>query len=219
MKILGVLSLMPCLIGACVAKASDVAGGGRGPEPRMGELSQPHQSATYKLHIELPAALPLCGMVDSFSTMEWFYIPVIPGIRCEQLRLPMDWEQMPDFIVIGPYIDTPMTLESLDDYVRHESFFCAGKNAGGGSGLPRSSDAATSIAPAGNALLGMRTVTCVRRDPKTNRYSKAFLSYKPMPGDSGRGYMVAAYVHLKNRGEADRLLEEIVARLAPLESR
>jgi len=210
---LGLLLLLPCLIGAHVAKASDMSGGARTPDPRMGELSQPHESATYQLRIELPPGVRLCGMIDSFSSMEWFYMPVDPAIRCEEFRLPMDWEQLPDFIVIGPYLDTPMNLESLDDYVRQETFFCAGKNIGNGNGLPRPSDAATSVESAGNALLGLRTVMCTRGDRKTDRYSKAFLSYKSMPGDSGRGYMVAAYTHLKNRRDADRLLEDVVGRL------
>lgn len=210
---LALVLLLSCAASASAAEKSNVGAHVQEPAPRMGSLAQPHASAVYQLRIELPHGRPLCGMVESFSSMEWFYVPVDSSTRCEQLGLPMDWEQWPDFVVIGPYLDTPMTLDGLDDYVRQETFFCAGKNTGIGGGLPRPSDATTSIEPAENALLGLRTVTCMRSDQKLDRYSKAFLSYTPMPSDSGRGYMVATYAHLKNRRAADRLLEDIVERL------
>jgi hypothetical protein len=157
-------------------------------------------------------------MVESFSSMEWFYVPVDPTTRCEQFSLPMDWERWPDFIVVGPYLDAPMTIDTLDDYVRQESFFCAGKNPSTGSGLPRSSDAVTSTTLVGNLLLGLNTVACTRSDERNARYSKAFLAYKPNPnlGDTGSGYMVGTYARLKNREGADRLLEQVVRLLKPL---
>ena len=70
-------------------------------------------------------------------------------------------------------------------------------------------------APAGKRLLGLETVTCTRTDTKNDRYSNAYVAYKP--DVEGRGYTVGAYVHIKNKEAADRLLEQVVNLLKPLE--
>lgn len=206
--------LTAVVIGA--AQASDLSDPVREPVPRMGELSQPLRSAIYKLNIELPSGVPLCGVVESFSSMEWFYVPIDPTTRCEQFSLPMDWEKWPDFIVIGPYLDAPMIIDTLDDYVRKEAFFCAGKNTAEGNGAPRPSDAPTSLASAGKLLLGLDTMTCTRSDAQNGRYAKALLAYSANPNESGRGYMVGAYTRIKNKDAADRLLGQIAGTLSLL---
>jgi hypothetical protein len=209
-------SLLLLLAGASGARASDASGPEHGADPRMGRLAQPFTSEVYRLRIDLPPGFPLCGMAESPSSMEWFYVPVDPAARCDKFDLPMDWERWPDFVVIGPYVDAPMTIDTLDDYVRRETFFCAGKNPSIGSGMPRPSDVSTSIAPAENRLLGLNAVGCTRSDEKTNRYSKAFLAYKPAPGGAGHGYMVGTYARLKNREAAEHLLQQVARLLKPL---
>ena len=109
-----------------------------------------------------------------------------------------------------------MMMESLNDYVKEESFFCEGVSLSADRGGPRSSHADTSIAPAGRLLLGLETVACTREDVEADRYTKAYLAFKPDPNSVSRGYMIGAYVHMKNKEAADRLLDQIAQLIKPL---
>ena len=187
------------------------------PNPHMGALTTPFDAGIYKLRIQPPEGFPLCGMRESYSSQEWFYIPVDPQQDCAQnFSLPADWEQWPDFVVIGPYVDVPMLVNSLDDYVNQEKFFCSGASSSE-QGAPRASNASTSITPAENLLLGLKTVACTREDLESGRYSNALLAYKPNPNDSGRGYMVGTYARIENMDAANRVLESVVVRLKLLD--
>jgi hypothetical protein len=185
------------------------AASSREPNPRMGALTLPFESGTYRLRIELPAGVPLCGMIESYSSMEWFYVPVDPATRCEQFKLPLDWEKWPDFIVIGPYVDTPLVVDTLDDYIKRESFFCQGEHYGAPA-RERLTEEPTKIEKVGKLLLELETASCTRDDAKSNRYSKALLAYDANPNGTGHGYMVGAYVHMPNKRAADGLLDQIV---------
>ncbi len=114
----------------------------------------------------------------------------------------MDWERWPDFVVIGPYIDIAETVDTLDGYVSNETFFCGG--------------ALSYISDAGQTLMSLKTASCIRKDVKADRYATALLAYKPRSNDFGRGYMIGAYVHMKNKQSADRLIAQIAKLLKPI---
>lgn len=125
---------------------------------------------------------------------------------------------MPDFIYIEPTPDAPMVYESTADLVTGDRFFCHGMSYD--YRKPHSiSNAATSIMPAGKKLAGLETTVCVREDPEKDRYAKAYLAYRPNPKFIGDEYRIGAYAHLKNKREADKLLDQIVRsfKLLPLD--
>jgi hypothetical protein len=148
--------------------------------------------------------------------LEWYYVPLDPKQQCEQLNYNAGWEELPDFVVIAPYIDTPLMVDGLDDYIKYESFFCNGESKGAREGGPRSSSAPTSVEHADSIIAGLDTVRCIRTDTANDRYSTALLAYQPNPNDSGHGYTVGAYVHTKNAKAADHLVEQIAKSLKPL---
>lgn len=168
----------------------------------------PRDDATYGARITLPPGYHLCGLAGSDSSLEWYYVMLDPGIRCERLRLPAGNERMPDFVLIGHNPDTAFQYKATDDYVKAEPFYCHGMSYD--YKMPHSiSNAPTSIIAAGKILAGLDTVACIRQDDEKGRYSKAFLAYRPKPDDTGHGYEIAAYVHTKNKRQADKLVEQI----------
>lgn len=186
--------------------------------PHMGAFKQPVDWGRDNIRIEAPAGYPVCSVVESFSSWLMFFIPVDPATPCEKFPLDSDWDKNPDFVVIDPYVDTPMDTPGIEEYIyKYQSFFCAGMRR-----PPKSdkawtwSEAPTVRTPAGKRLMGLETVTCARTDEANDRYSKAYVAYKPVPGD-GRGYTVGAYVHIKNKEAAERLLEQVVNLLKPLD--
>ncbi len=185
----------------------------------MGAFSQPVEWERDNIRIEAPKGFPVCSVVESFSSLLMFFVPINPETPCEQFPLDSDWDKNPDFVVIDPYVDTPLDTPGIEEYIyKYQAFFCAGMRR-----PPKSdrawtwSEAPTVRAPAGKRLLGLETVTCTRTDENNDRYSKAYVAYKPGSFDQeGRGYAVGAYVHIKNKQAADRLLEQVVNLLKPL---
>lgn len=213
---LEVLALLCLTTWVGQALASEATTPYREPNPRMGAFKQPVLWERDKIRIEAPAGYPVCSLVERYSSWLMFFIPIDPATRCEQFPLNADWDRSPDFVVIDPYYDAPLNTPGLEEYIyKYQSFFCAGR--------PRTKDSppsevATVRAPAGNRVLGLETVTCTRTDEMNDRYSKAYVAYKPDPVNlDGRGYTVGAYVHIKNKEAADRLLEQVVNLLKPLE--
>lgn len=209
----GILLLLCITVLTGRAGASEAQPPHRENNPHMGAFTQPVLWERDKIRIEAPAGYPVCSVLERFSNWLMFFIPIDPSTPCEQFPLDASWDQSPDFVVIDPYYDAPLDTPGLDDYIRKwQPFFCAGK--GGDKSVP---DAPTALEPAGKRLLGLQTVTCTRIDEKNNRYTKAYVAYKPDPINlEGRGYTVGAYVHLKNREAADHLLEQVVTLLKPL---
>ena len=205
---------------AAQARASEAPVPHRENNPHMGAFKQPIEWERDKIRIEAPAGYPVCSVLESFSSWLMFFIPIDPATPCEKFPLDSDWDKNPDFVVIDPYVDSPMNMDTLEDYIRgQQMFLCEGMQRSPKSDKAwiRSSDAQTVRAPAGKRLLGQETVTCTRTDEKNDRYSKAYVAYKPDPNFVGRGYAVGAYVHIKNKKAADRLLEQVVDLLKPLE--
>lgn len=207
--------LLGCIVALTLqAGASEAPTPYREPNPHPGVLEQPFLAGRDNIRIQLPAGYPLCGLLESYSSLQTFFVPLDPTASCEAFW--ENWDKW-DFVVIDPYLDVPMNMATLDDYIgEQQKFFCFGMRRS-----PKSdktwimSEAPTARAPAGKRLLGLETVTCTRTDTKNDRYSKAYVAYKP--GEEGRGYTVAAYVHIKNKEAADRLLERVVDLLKPLE--
>lgn len=209
--------LLACLVTlAGQAWASEAPVPHRENNPHMGAFKQLVEWERDKILIEAPAGYPVCSVLERFSNWLMFFIPIDPATPCEQFPLGSSWEQGPDFVVIDPYYDAPLDTPGLEEYIyKYQSFFCAGR--------PRTKDSppsevATVRAPAGKRVLGLETVTCTRTDENNDRYSKAYVAYKPDPVNlEGRGYTVGAYVHIKNKAAADRLLEQVVNLLKPLQ--
>lgn len=186
----------------------------------MGAFKQPVLWERDKIRIEAPAGYPVCSVVESFSSLLMFFIPVDPATPCEKFPLGSDRDKNPDFVVVDPYVDTPMDTPGIEEYIyKYQSFFCAGMRPSPKFGKAWTwSEAPTVRTPAGKRLMGLETVTCTRTDEANDRYSKAYVAYKPDPVNlEGRGYTVGAYVHIKNKEAADRLLEQVVNLLKPLD--
>lgn len=186
---------------------SACSGGQRDPVPHWAEFPTPRYDKVGRAIIVAPHGYRLCSTADSFSNLLWLYVPLDRKVRCQHLPKTVDWEQMPDFIVIGTSPDAPMKYESTEDFVGDESFYCHGMSYAGRRPI---SNAPTSIGGAGKILAGLDTAVCVREDQENDRYSKAYLAYRPDPNFIGRSYLIAAYVRLENKRKADELLEQIV---------
>jgi hypothetical protein len=179
------------------------------PNPHWAAFKTPRYDKLEKARIALPPGYRLCSTAESYSNLLWFYIPLDKAVRCEDLPKDADWEKMPDFIVVAPSPDSPMLYKTTADFVKDEPFFCHGVGHGDPSHRKISS-APTSIESAGKALAGLETTACTREDAEKDRYTKALLAYRPDAGFIGHEYMIAANVHISNKREADKLLEEIV---------
>ena len=133
----------------------------------------------------------------------------------------MKWDDMPDFVVIAPYTDVPLIIETLDDYVQQDTIFCAKYRAQSKADGTSVSNVPATIAPFEKIIMGLETVACTREDVAADRYAKALLAYKPAAdptGDDfmGRGMTVAAYVYMRNKQAADQLLEQVARLIKPL---
>ncbi len=213
---LGAFLLLCVVVLTGPAVASEAPLPHRENNPHMGAFKQPILWERDRIRIEAPGGYPVCSVLESYSSWLMFFIPIDPATPCEQFPLDVSWERSPDFIVIDPYDDASLDTPELDDYIRnYQKFFCAGKSR---TQDQPPSDAPTARMPAGRRVMGLETVTCTRTDKKNDRYTKAYVAYKPDPINlNGRGYTVGAYVHLKNKKAADRLLEQVVKLLKPLE--
>lgn len=194
--------------------------GGKEPRPHWAPVELPYDFDRNNIRIEkLPDGFRVCSIANSYSSDLWFYVLLDREIGCENLKMGTSDDDKPDFVVIAPYLDTPLVVETLDDYIDYVGKpYCKSPRPASKDGGLGPSTAPVSIASAGTRIMGLNTVACTREDVAYDRYSKAFLAYRPDPAykNGGRGYTVASYVHIKNKNAADELLEKVTSALKPL---
>ena len=196
--------------------------------PHWATIRSPLNNDFFGVRIAAPRGFPLCGIAESYSNWQAYFVFLDPKQRCEDLNIidpntRGNWDELPDFVIVEPYIDVPLNTDALGDYIRNDSFFCPDKRKAARDGSPPASNAPVSITRAGRILMGLNTVACTREDADADRYSRALLAYRPARDPTGRGWdfegqgvTVGAYVHLENKKAADRLVERVARSIAPL---
>ncbi len=213
------------VVGACQcmsAIAAEPVSSGREPNPHWATFKTPYEAGRYNLLIDVPAGFHMCSIADSYSSLLWYFVLLDPSERCEGLAMNTAWDDMPDFVVIAPFTDTPLTTEIRDDYIKKwDTVFCPAYRAASKGSGPSASNAPVSITRAGKVILGLDTVACTREDVAGDRYTKGLLAYKPAADPNGDDFMgsgltIGAYVHMKNRRTADHLVEQIAKLVKPI---
>jgi hypothetical protein len=182
--------------------------------PHWAAVKTPYEAGRYNLRIDVPLGFQLCSIANSYSSLLSYFVLLDPRERCESLRMNATWDEMPDFVVIAPYTDVALNIDTLDDYVKNDTHFCLATRAASKNGDIPASNAPVTMASVGKILMGFDAVACAREDIAADRYTKALLAYRPATeanGDDfmGHGVTVGTYVHMKNKQAADKLLDDI----------
>jgi hypothetical protein len=179
-------------------------------QPFWKALPVPLREHVAKAKIVVPHGHRLCGVIESTSTIRSYYVPLDKNVRCEDLPLPIE-RGMPDVVLIAPTPDAPLLYESTKDLVEDEPFYCHGMSYDyPASARKPVSNTQTTISPVGRLLARLETTACVREDVGNDRYTKAYLAYRPNPAFIGHSYVIATDVHREHKAQADKLLNAIV---------
>ena len=133
-----------------------------------------------------------------------------------------NWDEGPDLIVVAPYLDVPLSTETLDNYIeKWTAGFCSERPEARGASAADALKSPAMIKRAGKTLMGWDTATCVRTDAGDNRYSKAFVAYRPATQPMGEdfegdGLTIGVEVNSKNKAAAEKLLDQIVRLVRPM---